>query len=216
MTNFHNSASHSEEEAVPVDQTGDMYVTAATGKGLALRALILLVLVGLAGVLSAVTFVPGFFLVAFLFIAPPYTIVATIFAVMNRKKASRTVNQIGYTPKDIPASAFRSSGQKNSLAINIILVVNLLVGVAIWLILGTDFGYYLFVNAAVVGVAAIVMIIANAPFIFSKETVEAEQYTLSVKGEGHQFIFVNRTWSWITWWAYSLASAAFLIEAAVQ
>lgn len=211
MTDEQNPMESSEEVITLIRADNSVY-TPATRSGLALRVTIMVVLLGMAAAIATFTFVSIFVFISFLFAALPYTVVATIFAVKNRRKAVKTVTQIGYIPKDIPAASFKTSGQKNSLAVNIVLVINMLFAILASTAFDSSYGFAAIVSAAVVGIAAVVMVVANIPFIFQKETVEAEQHTLLTKGEGAHFILTNRIWSWATWWVYGLGSAVIAVN----
>jgi hypothetical protein len=175
--------------------------------------LLALLTAGIALAITA-TVLPGILLFfPIIIIAIPYTLVATIFAVRNRKRAKQNVLLAlndGYTVldeyKDI--ANFKTRWQRWTLSFNIILAL-----AYIPLMLGAlegDFAEGMLIGGSIAEVAAIFMIILNRHFIYNKRAIEAEAYGLTTKTTASKFIRVNRTWSWITWYAYCIVPVILL------
>lgn len=182
-------------------------------ESIGLRILVLTLIVVIAG-FTMVGLVVPFVLIYLTPLAIPYTIIATIFAVKNRKAAKKAVLQNDFTVDDTKVSTFSSSWQKNTLALNIVLAVIFVVFAGYLLAsvispfaedIASSENFLIFVLGAITFVSAGLMIRYNAPFIYRKKRIQDEEYGLLNRTENWKLIQLNRRWSWVTWYVYAIS-----------
>lgn len=203
-----------EDETTPEEGTSKI-APATLGEQIFSKAAVLLLIGVAAGFLSVVTVLPGMFLgQIFVHLAIPYTIIATVFAVRNRRKAAARVEAGDYQPgTNLDVENFRTRWQRSTLALNILLApvfLAMVFTVGRW-VEGRKPGVFVDASNDMVLIGASVlaaifgcmMIAYNTHFIYMSKDLLAEAHALAQKGEAAAYIKATRVWSWITWFSFS-------------
>lgn len=170
------------------------------------------------GFLVTITIYPAWaILYVFSYGAIPYTLVATVFAIINRRKARKAVKAGEYLNDNPDVENFKTRWQRITLVLNALLAI-VFVGIALTSVFSNQ-GY---IESSVITVAffwggitaslATMMIACNTRFIYKSKTIQAEEYALANNTEAAKYIRASRIWSWVTWYTYSALTVVILLS----
>jgi hypothetical protein len=149
-----------------------------------------------------------------------YFIIVAIIAPIKRSQAKKNlkygVPQLTFD--QMQAAEFKTGSQTASLAMNIYLSLIAILFPIIYFAgrhasFDDSFSFLLLVMGGALLVAAFYVPFINAPSIYRKQFLQAEEYALQYKTPNYQWIRLNRIWSWIVWSIYGVGVPAVAVVA---